>query len=108
MKEQPSLKEGAPLLLPGARIECRPGTSLPLLHLPTGTILVNDAAAAVLGLCNGRHNRLDIQLRLMGLGYPGTSAHLDAFLDSARERRWIVDLKLPVVQSFQLPACAEL
>ena len=107
MKEQPVLKDGAPLLLPSARVECRPGTELHVLHLASTSVLLSEGAAVILGLCNGRHSRTDIQVRLIALGYHQLSQHVGPFLDAARDRSWVVDLKLPAVQSIQEPACAE-
>lgn len=107
MKEQPGLKEGAPLLLPAAHIECRPGTNMHVLRLPDVSILLSEGAAAILELCNGRRSRTEIQLRLIALGHRHTSELLEPFLDAARERNWIVDLKLPATPSFEVPVCAE-
>jgi hypothetical protein len=107
MREQPGLKDGAPLLLPGARIECFPGTNLPVLHLAAGPILLSEGAAAILSLCDGTRSRLEIQLRLLALGYRESSTFLDPFLDAARERKWVVDLRLPAVHSAHVPVFAE-
>ncbi|MEJ0035750.1 MAG: hypothetical protein WDO68_06685 [Gammaproteobacteria bacterium] len=110
MKNQPSLQQGAPLLVPGGRVECVSGridAGLHMLHLPDGSIPLSEGAAAILRLCNGRHSRAEIQLQLQALGYSQSCAFLDPFLDAARARSWVVDLKLPVVRSFQIPVCVE-
>ncbi len=106
VKNPPSLNEGAPLLLPGARVECLSGpgsAGLHVLQLPAGSVPLSEGAAAILRLCNGRRRRAEIQLQLQALGYPQSSPFLESFLDAARHRNWVVELKLPAVRFFQVP-----
>jgi hypothetical protein len=107
MRAKPILQTGAPLLLPGARIDRRPGTDMPILELPTGSILLSEGAAAVLRLCTGRHSRTEIRLRLEVLGHSQSGTFIEEFLDAARDRNWVVDLRLPAIRSSVVAECAE-
>jgi hypothetical protein len=111
MKERSSLLDGAPLLIPGARVEVASFGSgcsnLQVLRLPKGPILLSEMAAAILRLCDGRHSRAQIQLHLQSLGHRQVSTFLDPFLDAARDRQWVVEIRLPAIRAPRVSVCVE-
>lgn len=58
---------------------------------PAGPIPLNEAAAAILALCNGTRSRNDIVARMTGSGDPTVAGDVRAFIAVARRSGWILE-----------------
>jgi len=77
------------------RVRLAAGRRLQRGHILTGaggSVQLNESAAAILSLCDGRLTRDQIIARMLRrLGDDSFAADLREFLDAARRRRWIVE-----------------
>jgi pyrroloquinoline quinone biosynthesis protein D len=75
-----------------ARYQLRTGPSRDGSELvsPNGPIQINETAAAVLGMCNGKHTAEEIVTRVLRLKEGDLAEDIRAFLDAAQRRGWIV------------------
>lgn len=85
-------------LAPDAYIDSSPETGLSTLRLPAGAIPLSDIAAVILKLCNGRNRRADILSHLRLRGFDDQLINVQAFIDAACRREWLVQVERPSVQ----------
>jgi hypothetical protein len=79
-------------LAPGARLERNPCDGLRMLRHPSGSVPLNDTAAEILALCDGRNTRRDVLARFKGSSLRCLRArHINAFIDAARKLAWITE-----------------
>jgi pyrroloquinoline quinone biosynthesis protein D len=58
---------------------------------PKGSIPLNDSAAMILEMCNGKHTAEEIVARVVRTGDDSLADDVRAFLDAAGRRGWIVE-----------------
>jgi len=57
---------------------------------PKGSVQLNEAAATILGMCNGKHTAEEIVARVLRIRDDNLADDVRAFLDAALRRGWIV------------------
>lgn len=57
---------------------------------PKGSIQLNETAATILEMCNGKHTGEEIVARVLRSRDDGLADDVRAFLDAAQRRGWIV------------------
>jgi pyrroloquinoline quinone biosynthesis protein D len=77
-------------LAAGYHLQTGPGGSEHRLVSPKGTIQVNETAALILGMCNGKHSVEEIVARVLRTRDDSLEDDIRAFLDAAQRRGWIV------------------
>ncbi len=77
-------------LAPGHQLQTGPSRSGHELVSPKGPIQINETAAAILGMCNGKHTAEEIVTRALRLRDDSLAEDIRAFLDAAQRRGWIV------------------
>jgi hypothetical protein len=95
-----------PRLPLGVSLECLPGTDLHILRFASGDIPLSEGAAMLLRLCDGTNDRAQIRAHLTGLGRPAIAAYVEAFLDAASKKRWIVETAYSALPPLHAPACS--
>jgi pyrroloquinoline quinone biosynthesis protein D len=87
MQDNNTSLAGCPHLTGGFRLE---RTAMhPILAGAHGTVLLNNAAAAVLALCDGTHSIEAIVSAVAEHRHEGLAGDLRAFMDAARRRGWL-------------------
>ena len=79
-------------LAPGRQVRVEWREDRPVLIQPTGTVQLNDSAAAILELCDGTRSPEEVIAEF--LAQPGASdleADVRDFLDAALHRGWIIE-----------------
>jgi len=91
--EHATATPSAALRLAGnASVELGSSGGLHVLHSSAGRIPLNDVAAAILLMCDGRHTRNDVLKRFWtNRGDALGNRQINAFLDAARSRAWITE-----------------
>jgi pyrroloquinoline quinone biosynthesis protein D len=91
--QAPTSRPGPVHLAPGVRLERgeeRPGALV--LVSPGGKVQLNEAAVAILRLCDGSRTREDIVTEVVHHPRGNTLASdISEFLDVARSRGWIIE-----------------
>ena len=57
---------------------------------PKGSVQLNDTAATILGMCNGKHTAEEVVARVLRSRDDSLVDDVRAFLDAAQRRGWIV------------------
>jgi pyrroloquinoline quinone biosynthesis protein D len=55
-----------------------------------GSVQLNETAATILGMCNGKHTAEEIVARILRTRGDSLANDVRAFLDAAQRRGWIV------------------
>ena len=91
-----SAQRGPIRLAPGIRLDGRgsaaneKGDRTLVLVCPEGNVQLNRIAAAILSLCDGSRDRLQIVTEILrDTSNQARSSDIDEFLDAAAARRWI-------------------
>ena len=77
-------------LASGYQLQASPSGTERRLVSPKGSIQLNESAAAILELCNGKHTSDEIVARVLRTRDDSLADDVRAFLDAARRRGWIV------------------
>ena len=67
-----------------------PGGNEHRLVSPKGPVQLNETAATILGMCNGKHTAEEIVARVLRSRDDNLADDIRAFLDAAQRRGWIV------------------
>ena len=78
-------------LAPGCRLSGAPGRLGLVLLCPAGAIQLNDVAAAVLALCDGRLTREQIVARMLAASRRSLDRNVREFLAAAYRQGWLAD-----------------
>lgn len=79
-------------LSPAIRLQRERASGAHVLLAPEGAVQLNQNAADILGLCDGRHSADDIARELTRRFDSATlDKDVHQFLDAARDHGWIVD-----------------
>jgi coenzyme PQQ biosynthesis protein PqqD len=78
-------------LAPGYQLQKDPSGSEHKLVSPKGTIPLNDSAATILDMCNGKYTKEEIVERVLRTKDDSLADDVRAFLDAAARRGWIVE-----------------
>ena len=57
---------------------------------PKGSVQLNETAATILGMCNGKHTAEEVVARVLRSRDDSLVDDVRAFLDAAQRRGWIV------------------
>jgi pyrroloquinoline quinone biosynthesis protein D len=71
-------------------LQTGPGGNEHRLNSPKGPIQLNETAATILGMCNGKHTAEEIVTRVLRSRDDSLADDIRAFLDAAQRRGWIV------------------
>jgi coenzyme PQQ biosynthesis protein PqqD len=77
-------------LASGYQLRMGPPRSEPRLLSPKGSIQVNETAATILELCNGKYTVEEIVAHVLSTRHDSLANDVRAFLDAAQRRGWIV------------------
>jgi pyrroloquinoline quinone biosynthesis protein D len=77
-------------LAAGYQLRMGPAGSEPRLLSPKGSIQVNETAATILDLCNGKRTAEEIVAHVLSTRDDSLANDVRAFLDAAQRRGWIV------------------
>jgi pyrroloquinoline quinone biosynthesis protein D len=77
-------------LAAGYQLRMGPAGSEPRLLSPKGSIQVNETAATILELCNGKHTAEEIVAQIRSTRDDSLANDVRAFLEAAQRRGWIV------------------
>jgi pyrroloquinoline quinone biosynthesis protein D len=77
-------------LAAGYQLRMGPAGSEPRLLSPKGSIQVNETAATILELCNGKRTAEEIVAHVLSTRDDSLANDVRAFLDAAQRRGWIV------------------
>ena len=91
MKDKTRSRRRTVRLAAGHHLQRDPAGSGHLLISPTGSVQLNESAAAILALCDGTQTREEIVARIMRAKDDRLADDVRAFLDAARRRGWIVE-----------------
>jgi pyrroloquinoline quinone biosynthesis protein D len=91
MKDKTSPRRRRIRLAPGHQVQKDPGRDGHVLASPTGSVQLNDTAAAILELCDGTRTREEIISRILRSRDDSLAHDVRAFLDVARQRGWIAE-----------------
>jgi pyrroloquinoline quinone biosynthesis protein D len=75
----------------GHRLQTGASANEARLLSPKGSIQLNETAALILGLCNGKLSAEEIVARVVRAKGDGLAADVRAFLEAAQRRGWIVE-----------------
>lgn len=75
----------------GHRLQTGASANEARLLSPKGSIQLNETAALILGLCNGKLTAEEIVSRVVRSKGEHVAADVRAFLDASRRRGWIVE-----------------
>ena len=78
-------------LASGYQLHKGPSGSNQKLMSPKGSIPLNDSAAMILEMCNGKHTAEEIVARVLRTKDDNLADDVRAFLDAAARRGWIVE-----------------
>lgn len=78
-------------LAPGYQLHKGPSGSEHRLVSPKGSIPLNDSAAGILEMCDGKHTAEEIVARVLRTRDDSLADDVRAFLDAAARRGWIVE-----------------
>ena len=71
-------------------MQTSPAGSEHRLVSPKGSVQLNETAATILGMCNGKHTAEEVVARVLRSRDDGLVDDVRAFLDAAQRRGWIV------------------
>jgi len=91
MKDKTRSRRRTVRLAAGHHLQRDPAGSGHLLISPTGSVQLNESAAAILALCDGTRTREEIVARIVRAKDDRLADDVRAFLDAARRRGWIVE-----------------
>jgi coenzyme PQQ biosynthesis protein PqqD len=91
MKSKSASGRGGLRLAPGYRLRIGRRAGRSVLVTPAGPVPLNEAAAAVLALCDGTCSRDDIVARVAGSDNPTVAGDVRAFIAVARRSGWILE-----------------
>jgi coenzyme PQQ biosynthesis protein PqqD len=77
-------------LAAGYQLQTGPAGSEQTLVSSKGSVQLNETAAAILGMCNGKHTTEEIVARILRAKGDSLADDVRAFLDAAQRRGWIV------------------
>lgn len=78
-------------LAAGYQLQTGPaGGSQQKLVSSKGSVQLNETAATILGMCNGKHTAEEIVARILRTRDDSLADDVRAFLDAAQRRGWIV------------------
>jgi pyrroloquinoline quinone biosynthesis protein D len=77
-------------LAAGYQLQTGPAGNEHKLNSPKGPVQLNETAATILGMCNGKHTAEEIVARVLRSRDDSLADDLRAFLDAAQRRGWIV------------------
>ena len=77
-------------LAAGYQLRMGPAGNEPRLLSPKGSIQVNETAATILELCNGKRTAEEIVAHVLSTRDDSLANDVRAFLDAAQRRGWIV------------------
>ena len=77
-------------LAAGYQLQTGPGGNEQRLTSPKGSVQLNETAATILGMCNGKHTAEEIVARVLRSRDDSLADDVRAFLDAAQRRGWIV------------------
>jgi pyrroloquinoline quinone biosynthesis protein D len=77
-------------LAAGYQLRMGPAGSEPRLLSPKGSIQLNETAATILELCNGKRTAEEIVAHILSTRDDSLANDVRAFLDAAQRRGWIV------------------
>ena len=78
-------------LAPGCRISGTAGRKGRVLISPAGTVQLNEVAASVLTLCDGRLTREQIVTRMLTASRLSLARNVREFMKAAYRNGWLVD-----------------
>lgn len=76
-------------LAPGCRLSGERGRSGRVLICPSGSVELNEIAAAILALCDGRRTREQIVARVLSASRHGLARSVREFLAAAHRNGWV-------------------
>jgi Coenzyme PQQ synthesis protein D (PqqD) len=91
MKGETALLRPTIRLASGYQLQKGPSGSTHSLVSPKGPIPLNESAALILDLCNGKYTGEEIVARVLQVKDNSLADDARAFLDAARRRGWIVE-----------------
>jgi len=71
-------------------LQTSPAGSEHRLVSPKGSVQLNETAATILGMCNGKHTAEEVVARVLRSRDDSLVDDVRAFLDAAQRRGWIV------------------
>ena len=71
-------------------MQTSPAGSEHRLVSPKGSVQLNETAATILGMCNGKHTAEEVVARVLRSRDDSLADDVRAFLDAAQRRGWIV------------------
>ena len=71
-------------------MQTSPAGSEHRLVSPKGSVQLNETAATILGMCNGKHTAEEVVARVLRSMDDSLVDDVRAFLDAAQRRGWIV------------------
>ena len=71
-------------------MQTSPAGSEHRLVSPKGSVQLNETAATILGMCNGKHTSEEVVARVLRSRDDSLVDDVRAFLDAAQRRGWIV------------------
>ena len=71
-------------------MQTSPAGSEHRLVSPKGSVQLNETAATILGMCNGKHTAEEVVARVLRSRDDSLVDDVRAFLDAAQRRGWIV------------------
>jgi pyrroloquinoline quinone biosynthesis protein D len=77
-------------LAAGYQLQTSPTGSEHRLVSPKGSVQLNETAATILGMCNGKHTAEEVVARVRRSRDDSLVDDVRAFLDAAQRRGWIV------------------
>jgi coenzyme PQQ biosynthesis protein PqqD len=77
-------------LAAGYQLQTAPAGNEHTLVSPKGSVQLNETAATILGMCNGKHTAEEIVARVLRSRDDRLADDIRAFLDAAQRRGWIV------------------
>jgi pyrroloquinoline quinone biosynthesis protein D len=77
-------------LAAGYQLQTGPAGSEQMLVSSKGSVQLNETAATILGMCNGKHTTEEIVARILRTKGDSLADDVRAFLDAAQRRGWIV------------------
>jgi pyrroloquinoline quinone biosynthesis protein D len=77
-------------LASGYQVHTGPAVSEHRLVSSKGTVQLNETAATILGMCNGKHTAEEIVARTLRTRSDDLADDVRAFLDAAQRRGWVV------------------
>jgi pyrroloquinoline quinone biosynthesis protein D len=77
-------------LAAGYQLQTSPAGSEHRLVSPKGSVQLNETAATILGMCNGKHTADEVVARVLRSRDDSLVDDVRAFLDAAQRRGWIV------------------